>query len=79
MKFPGLRLPNLQKRDPARRDGVRAPAGNRPRGRTQFNLRGRLLLVVGTLAPVSVIAVRSSRCARYWMRRSMLRASSRPG
>ncbi|HQW60601.1 MAG TPA: hypothetical protein PLU13_10445, partial [Thermomonas sp.] len=54
MKLPGLRLPNLQKRDPARRDGVRAPAGNRPRGRTQFNLRGRLLLVVGTLALCSV-------------------------
>ncbi|MBK6333614.1 MAG: penicillin-binding protein 2 [Thermomonas sp.] len=46
MKLPGCRLQAGR--------ATRAPAGNRPRGRTQFNLRGRLLLVVGTLALCSV-------------------------
>ena len=39
-------------RDGGRRDPGRVPA--RPRGRSQFNLRGRLLLVCGTLALCSV-------------------------
>ena len=56
MKLLGIQLPDLPKRDPrdkARRDGARMP-GNRPRGRAQFNLRGRLMLVGGTLALCSV-------------------------
>ena len=51
MKLPGIRFPAFAQRDPrerARRDAARAPA-NRPRSRTQFNLRGRLVLVVGAL------------------------------
>ena len=50
-----MRLPAFLRRDPGdgnRRDAARAPA--RPRGRSQFNLRGRLLLVGGTLALCSV-------------------------
>ncbi len=50
-----MRLPAFLRRDPRdgnRRDAARAPA--RPRGRSQFNLRGRLLLVGGTLALCSV-------------------------
>ena len=56
MKLFGLQLPEFGKRDPreaarreaSRREAARAPA-NRSRGRTQFNLRGRLLLVGGAL------------------------------
>ena len=46
--------PGTSRRDArdGRRDAARAPA--RPRARSQFNLRGRLLLVCGTLALCSV-------------------------
>ncbi|QIL21452.1 penicillin-binding protein 2 [Thermomonas sp. HDW16] len=61
MKLFGLQLPDLPKRDPRetarrdalRRDAARAP-GNRPRSRTAFNLRGRLMLVGGALGLCSV-------------------------
>ena len=54
MKLPGFQLPGFLKRDASRRDGgrrdaARPAAGNRPRGRASFNLRGRLLLVGGAL------------------------------
>ena len=56
MKLPGIRLPGVPRRDPrdkARREAARTP-GNRPRSRAQFNLRGRLLLVGGTLGLCSI-------------------------
>ena len=66
MKLFGIRFPALSKRsmpdrggreasrrEAARRDTARAPA-NRPRARASFNLRGRLMLVGGTLALCSV-------------------------
>jgi cell division protein FtsI (penicillin-binding protein 3) len=55
MKLSGFPWPGARPdpRDKARREGAR-PAGNRPRGRTPFNLRGRLVLVCGTLALCSV-------------------------
>ena len=59
MKLPGFQLPGFLKRDASRRDGgrrdaARPAAGNRPRGRASFNLRGRLLLVGGALGLCSV-------------------------
>ena len=59
MKRPGFQLPGFLKRDASRRDGgrrdaARPAAGNRPRGRASFNLRGRLLLVGGALGLCSV-------------------------
>ena len=50
-----MRLPSFLRRDPGdgnRRDAARAPA--RPRWRSQFNLRVRLLMVGGTLALCSM-------------------------
>ena len=55
MKRPGFQLPGFLKRDASRRDGgrrdaARPAAGNRPRGRASFNLRGRLQLEQATWA-----------------------------
>lgn len=56
MKLFGIQLPGFPQRDPrdrTRREAARAPSA-RPRARAGFNLRGRLMLVGGTLALCSV-------------------------
>ena len=52
MKLFGKQLP-LSGNDGERRDRGR-PQGSRPRARSQFNLRSRLVLVCGTLGLCSV-------------------------